>query len=120
MKTILYFLIISVTLVNSAYSQYGAKLQHLDGLSASEKPSEFLLNDDNFTFIISMANNMFLECQPIHVILKIKNLSTVKDSIGDILEESDISLRNELTGEKLPPKIFVDYFCCLLFALRTG
>jgi hypothetical protein len=56
-----------------------------------------------------MADSVFLECQPIHLILKIKNLRMVKDSIEIIREEDNILLKDS-TGKNLSPGVFVEYF----------
>jgi len=87
--------------------------QYLSGLSASAKLSKSPMRsskNDNFTFTISMANNVFLECQPIRVILKIKNLSMAKDSIGDIFVDRDIMLKDVMSGEKINPNFAAEYF----------
>lgn len=64
----------------------------------------------NFSFLISMPKDTFLECQPIHVILKINNIRNQEDSLQTIIDYEDIAITNESTNEKLRPVNIWDYF----------
>lgn len=73
----------------------------------------------NFSFSITMKDSVFLQCLPVNVTLKVKNLSSAKDTIAQILGEEDIIVKNEF-GKKLKSCISTLYSSTPYWSFESG